>query len=169
MSAYDEWRSWAEKSCADYSFHVAVTWWSDQVYEDMGTLAREKGVNSFKHFMAYKNAIMVPDENLVKSFARCLELGAMPTVHAENGELVYHLQNELVKKGLTGPEGASDVAPARSRGRGRQPRDPRRPGHRQPALHRAQLVQGGRRGHHPRPQRGPAGLWRGAGRPSAGR
>ena len=104
LTAYDQWREWAEKSCADYSFHVAVTWWSDQVYEDMGTLARERGVNSFKHFMAYKNAIMVPDENLVKSFARCLELGAMPTVHAENGELVYHLQNELMKKGLTGPE-----------------------------------------------------------------
>jgi dihydroorotase-like cyclic amidohydrolase len=51
-------------------------------YEDMGKLAREKGVNSFKHFMAYKNAIMVPDENLVKSFQRCLELGAIPTVHA---------------------------------------------------------------------------------------
>jgi dihydropyrimidinase len=105
LTAYDEWRGWAQKSCADYSFHVAVTWWSDQVYEDMGTLARERGVNSFKHFMAYKNAIMVPDENLVKSFSRCLELGAIPTVHAENGELVYHLQNELVKKGITGPEG----------------------------------------------------------------
>jgi dihydropyrimidinase len=105
LTAYDQWREWAEKSCADYSFHVAVTWWSDQVYEDMGTLVRERGVNSFKHFMAYKNAIMVPDENLVKSFSRCLELGAMPTVHAENGELVFHLQNELIKKGITGPEG----------------------------------------------------------------
>jgi dihydropyrimidinase len=105
MSAYKEWMGWAEKSCADYSFHVAITWWSDQVYQDMGTLAREHGVNSFKHFMAYKNAIMVPDENLVKSFSRCLELGAIPTVHAENGELVFHLQNELVAKGITGPEG----------------------------------------------------------------
>ena len=100
-----QWTGWAKKSAADYSFHVAVTWWSDQVCEDMGVLAREHGVNSFKHFMAYKNAIMVPDENMVKSFPRCLELGAIPTVHAENGELVYHLQNELVKKGITGPEG----------------------------------------------------------------
>lgn len=105
LSAYDQWREWAEKSCADYSFHVAVTWWSEKVKEDMGILAREKGVNSFKHFMAYKNAIMVPDENLVLSFARCLELGAIPTVHAENGELVYHLQQEILKKGITGPEG----------------------------------------------------------------
>src|SRR4051795_6121837 len=25
LTAYDQWREWAEKSCADYSFHVAVT------------------------------------------------------------------------------------------------------------------------------------------------
>ena len=105
LTAYDQWREWAEKSCADYSFHVAITWWSDQVSKDMGTLTKERGVNSFKHFMAYKNAIMVPDENLVKSFSRCLELGAIPTVHAENGELVFHLQAEMVKRGITGPEG----------------------------------------------------------------
>ena len=53
---------------------------------DMGTLVNQEGVNSFKHFMAYKNAIMCDDETLVNSFKRCLELGAMPTVHAENGE-----------------------------------------------------------------------------------
>lgn len=105
LEAYDMWREWAKKSCADYSFHVAVTWWSDQVSKEMETLTRKHGVNSFKHFMAYKNAIMVPDENLVKSFARCLELGAIPTVHAENGELVYHLQREILAKGITGPEG----------------------------------------------------------------
>jgi dihydropyrimidinase len=29
----------------------------------------------------------------------------MPTVHAENGELVYLLQQEVVKMGITGPEG----------------------------------------------------------------
>ena len=30
---------------ADYTFHVAVTWWRDQVREDMGVLRREHGVN----------------------------------------------------------------------------------------------------------------------------
>jgi dihydropyrimidinase len=105
MEAYRDWRGWAEKACADYGFHVAVTWWGDQVYADMGTLVRDEGVNSFKHFMAYKNAIMCDDETLVNSFRRALELGAMPTVHAENGELVYLLQQEVVKMGITGPEG----------------------------------------------------------------
>ena len=105
MDAYKQWREWAEKAAADYSFHVAVTWWDDSVYEDMKTLVDEHGVNSFKHFMAYKNSIMATDEILVSSFARCLELGAIPTVHAENGELVYHLQQKYLKMGITGPEG----------------------------------------------------------------
>jgi dihydropyrimidinase len=71
----------------------------------MGTLVQQEGVNSFKHFMAYKNAIMCDDETLVNSFKRALELGAMPTVHAENGELVFLLQAEMKAKGITGPEG----------------------------------------------------------------
>ncbi len=105
MDAYRKWRGWAEKSAMDYGFHVAVTWWSDSVREDMGRLVRDEGVNSFKHFMAYKNAIMCDDETLVNSFKRALELGAMPTVHAENGELVYLMQQEVARMGITGPEG----------------------------------------------------------------
>ncbi len=105
MDAYQKWRGWAEKSAMDYGFHVAVTWWSDGVREDMGRLVRDEGINSFKHFMAYKNAIMCDDETLVNSFRRAMELGAMPTVHAENGELVYLLQQEVSKMGITGPEG----------------------------------------------------------------
>ena len=105
MEAFNNWRGWAEKSAADYGFHVAVTWWDQSVHDDMGTLVREHGVNSFKHFMAYKNAIMANDEVLVNSFTRALELGALPTVHAENGELVFQLQQRLVAAGITGPEG----------------------------------------------------------------
>ncbi len=105
LEAYDMWRGWSKKACADYSFHVAVTWWSEQVRDEMGVLARDRGVNSFKHFMAYKNAIMADDEVLVNSFARARELGAICTVHAENGELVFRLQQELLKAGITGPEG----------------------------------------------------------------
>ena len=105
LEAYDQWRGWAEKATADYSFHVAVTWWSEQVREEMGVLTRERGVNSFKHFMAYKGAIMVTDEDMLQSFARCRELGAIATVHAENGEIVWHLQQQLLKQGVTGPEG----------------------------------------------------------------
>jgi len=105
LEAYHTWRGWAEKAACDYSFHVAVTWWGESVAADMGTLCRDHGVNSFKHFMAYKNAIMCDDETLVNSFRRCRELGALATLHAENGELVYVLQKEIFEKGFHGPEG----------------------------------------------------------------
>ncbi len=105
VDAYKKWRGWAEKAACDYSLHVAITWWSEQVSQDMGTLTKEHGVNSFKHFMAYKNAIMCDDEVLVQSFTRARELGALPTVHAENGELVFTLQRQIFDKGITGPEG----------------------------------------------------------------
>ena len=105
MDAYRDWRGWAEKAATDYSFHVAITWWDESVREDMGTLVKDWGVNSFKHFMAYKNAIMCDDETLVNSFKRCRELGALATLHAENGELVYTLQQDIFDKGIHGPEG----------------------------------------------------------------
>ncbi len=111
MEAFNTWRGWAEKAASDYAFHVAVTWWDDSVHRDMGELATKHGVASFKHFMAYKGAIMCDDEVLVNSFTRCLELGALPTVHAENGELVYRLQHELVARGITGPEGHPQSRP----------------------------------------------------------
>ncbi|HCH63326.1 MAG TPA: dihydropyrimidinase, partial [Deltaproteobacteria bacterium] len=105
MEAYRDWRGWAEKAACDYSFHVAITWWDETVRRDMGELVDKWGVNSFKHFMAYKNAIMCDDETLVNSFKRCRELGALATLHAENGELVYVLQQDIFDKGIHGPEG----------------------------------------------------------------
>ena len=105
LEAHGQWMKRAEKSAADYSFHVAITWWDESVKDAMEVLAKDHGVNSFKHFMAYKNAIMADDEVLVNSFARAAELGAICTVHAENGELVDALQKRVLAQGITGPEG----------------------------------------------------------------
>ena len=62
-------------------------------------------MTTFKHFMAYKGALMVNDEEMFASFVRCAEVGAMPLVHAENGDLVAALQRHYMAKGVTGPEG----------------------------------------------------------------
>jgi dihydropyrimidinase len=101
------WKDWsvkAEKAAADYSFHVAVTSWSDKVHEEMGILTRDYGVNSFKHFMAYKGALMVDDGVLLHSIGRALELGAICNIHAENGDAVFHMQQKLLASGIAGPE-----------------------------------------------------------------
>ena len=105
IAAYRSWREKAEKAAADYSLHVAVTWWGEQVAAEMETLTREHGVNSFKHFMAYKGALMVDDGVLLHSIGRAMELGAICNIHAENGDAVAHLQQSLLAAGITGPEG----------------------------------------------------------------
>ena len=105
LEAYKDWRNRAKKAACDYSFHMAVTSWSKERYDEMATVVNEYGINTFKHFMAYKGALMVDDEVLLHSFSRCAELGAMPLVHAENGDAVVMLQEQYMAKGVTGPEG----------------------------------------------------------------
>lgn len=55
--------------------------------------------------MAYKGALMVSDEELIQGFKKCKELGALPQVHAENGDGVEEGQNRMIQLGITGPEG----------------------------------------------------------------
>jgi dihydropyrimidinase len=105
LAAYQDWRRKAEGAASDYGFHMAVTWWDKSVFDEMETVVKTYGINTFKHFMAYKGALMVNDDQLYNSFARCSSLGAMPIVHAENGDLVWHLQQYYLGSGMTGPEG----------------------------------------------------------------
>lgn len=54
----------------------------------MQTLTNEKGINSFKMFMAYKDVFMLQDSELYAAFSQCKEIGAIAQVHAENGDLI---------------------------------------------------------------------------------
>jgi dihydropyrimidinase len=111
LAAYQNWRHKSEKALTDYSYHMAVTSWSKQVWEEMETVVKTYGINTFKHFMAYKGALMVNDDELYNSFQRCAGLGALPLVHAENGDVVFRLQQDLLARGVTGPEGHSYSRP----------------------------------------------------------
>ena len=104
LAAYQDWRRKAESAACDYGFHMAVTWWDRQVFEEMETCVKTYGINTFKHFMAYKGALMVNDDELYHSFRRCAGLGAMPLVHAENGDVVFHLQQHYLDAGSPGPK-----------------------------------------------------------------
>jgi dihydropyrimidinase len=111
LKAYQAWRHKGEKAAADYSFHMAVTQWSPMIHDEMETVVKTYGINSFKHFMAYKGALMVNDDEMYNSFKRCAELGALPLVHAENGDVVARMQADLLARGITGPEGHSYSRP----------------------------------------------------------
>ena len=104
LEAIQMWDNKSGRANCDYSFHMAITWWSEQVFDEMETVVKEKGINTFKHFMAYKGALMVDDDEMYSSFQRCAELGALPMVHAENGDVVAQLQAKLMAEGNNGPE-----------------------------------------------------------------
>ncbi|XP_067126841.1 dihydropyrimidinase-like isoform X2 [Centruroides vittatus] len=106
LEAYEKWRSVAdEKVCCDYGLHVTLTCWNDKVEREMDLLTKEKGINSFVAFMAYKDLLMLTDEELLKFFKACKNLGALPQVHAENGDIIHQLEQKILSMGITGPEG----------------------------------------------------------------
>src|SRR5690349_17992654 len=104
LEALKTWRERAKKAVADYTFHMAITGWGDRTAEEMRAVVQEHGITSFKVFMAYKGAIMVDDGELYQVMKQAAKLGAVVTVHCENGDAVWHLQKELVAKGDLGPE-----------------------------------------------------------------
>ena len=48
---------------------------------------------------------MLPDESLLPAFAHCRKIGAIPEVHAENGDVVEYMQKKLLAEGVTAPVG----------------------------------------------------------------
>lgn len=104
LAAWDDWVAKSkDKAVVDYAWHMCVTGWNERVFGEMAEVVR-RGVNTFKHFMAYKGALMVEDDEMFASFSRCAALGAMPLVHAENGDVVAALQQKLMAEGNNGPE-----------------------------------------------------------------
>lgn len=103
MDAAQMWHNKSGRASCDYSYHMAITWWGQKVWEDM-ELSVKAGMTSFKHFMAYKGALMVNDDEMYQSFKRVGDLGGLAMVHAENGDVVAELTAKLLAEGNTGPE-----------------------------------------------------------------
>jgi dihydropyrimidinase len=104
IDAMKMWSNKTTRAACDFSFHMSVTWWGEQVFDEMKDVIEKEGITTFKHFMAYKGALMVNDDEMYASFLRLAELGGIALVHAENGDVVAELQKKLLRDGNTGPE-----------------------------------------------------------------
>ncbi len=116
LDAIQMWDNKSTRAHCDFSFHMAVTWWGEQVFNEMKTVVEERGINTFKHFMAYKGALMVNDDEMYASFQRLAELGGIAMVHAENGDVVAELSAKLLAEGNTGPEAHAYSRPSQVEG-----------------------------------------------------
>ncbi|XP_075887061.1 dihydropyrimidinase-related protein 1 isoform X2 [Nelusetta ayraudi] len=106
LEAFECWQEAADKkACCDYSLHVDIPQWNENVKDELEVLVHEKGVNSFQVYMAYKDVYQMSDSELYEAFSFLKQLGAVVLVHAENGDLIAQEQRKILEMGITGPEG----------------------------------------------------------------
>ncbi|XP_023393819.1 dihydropyrimidinase-related protein 4 isoform X3 [Pteropus vampyrus] len=102
LAAFEQWRERADSgACCDYSLHVDVPRWHESIREELEALVRDKGVNSFLVFMAYKDRCQCTDGQMYEVFSIVRDLGAVAQVHAENGDIVEEVEAEAVYRAVT--------------------------------------------------------------------
>ncbi|MEO6348254.1 MAG: dihydropyrimidinase [Aquaticitalea sp.] len=88
-------KTWQKKSkskaIGDYSYHMAVTDFNDNVAKEVVQMIEEEGITSFKTFMAYKGALMIDDGQMVQLMNVVKKHGGLVTVHATNGDMIDSL------------------------------------------------------------------------------
>jgi len=116
LDALAEWRKKAEgKAVVDYGFHMALVEFNDKVAAEIPKLVQE-GLTSFKCFLAYKGAFMVDDLQFLGVLSAAKKHGALVSIHAENGDMLVYLMNQLLAEGKTGPEYHPVAHPALAEG-----------------------------------------------------
>ena len=92
----------------------------------------ERGVTSFKLFMAYPGVFMLDDASIFRAMSKSAENGALIMLHAENGGAIDVLVQRYLAEGKTAPINHGLTRPASMEGRrrtarSRSPSSPRCP------------------------------------------
>ena len=91
-NALETWQQKSQgKAISDYSYHMAVTDFNDDVAKEVAQMIEEEGISSFKTFMAYKGALMIDDGQMVQLMKVVKKHGGIVTVHATNGDMIDSL------------------------------------------------------------------------------
>ncbi len=86
----------------DYSFHMNISQF-DQLVLDQLPLLLEEGIPSAKMFTAYNGRMRLGDGEIFQVMRKCAQLGILPMLHAENGDVIEVLVAEAIAAGHTEP------------------------------------------------------------------
>jgi dihydropyrimidinase len=100
----DDWHAKANGQCAiDYGFHLAVTEYEPRHAAEFRKVMDE-GVTTFKLFLAYPGVFMVDEPTMFRVMRDAGAAGGMTLVHAENGNAISQLINDLLAAGKVEPK-----------------------------------------------------------------
>lgn len=106
----ENWHKKADNKCScDYSFHMSIVEWNDEVEQEVEDMIRE-GITTFKLYMTYP-AMIVNDCDLYKIIKKLAQVGCFAGVHCENAGVIDALIAEAKREGRLGPENHPLVRP----------------------------------------------------------
>jgi dihydropyrimidinase len=99
LAALATWRAVAEPAAVDYGLHMTFT---EAVGEGVVSDCVERGVSSFKLYLAYPRLLQVDDDVVFDVLRAATRHGGLVTVHCENGGAIEALRRRAVAEGRTG-------------------------------------------------------------------
>lgn len=107
----DLWMKKAEKAAIDYSFHMNLTQFNDNIAKQIPSL-REMGIQTLKVFTAYNGRLRLDDGSIFKALQIARDNGMLVMAHCENGDVIETLVTEALAAGHTTPEWHALTRPA---------------------------------------------------------
>lgn len=107
----DLWMQKAQKAAIDYSFHMNLTKFDDEIAKEIPSLV-EMGITTLKVFTAYNGRLRIDDGSIFRALRIAKENGMLVMAHCENGDVIETLIPEALAAGHTSPEWHARTRPA---------------------------------------------------------
>lgn len=111
LSALDATHKLAAGNCyCDYGFHLLVSNPNPTALAELKSLKEDEGVTSLKIYMTY-TALQLRDNEILSVLLAARRNHILTMVHAENGDVLNWLTDQLESKGLVAPKYHSNSRP----------------------------------------------------------
>lgn len=107
----ERWLEKAEKAAIDYSFHMNLTRFDEQVAAEIPLLPA-LGITTLKVFTAYNGRLRLDDGSIFQALQIARENGMLVMAHCENGDVIETLVAKAQNARRTAPEWHAHTRPA---------------------------------------------------------
>jgi dihydropyrimidinase len=107
----DLWMKKAQKAAIDYSFHMNLTQFDEQIAKQIPSLMKV-GIQTLKVFTAYNGRLRLDDGSIFKALQIAKDNGMLVMAHCENGDVIETLTAQALEAGHWEPEWHALTRPA---------------------------------------------------------